>query len=110
MRPRPTDGNEEALFVGRVPWSAAEAHVGPAEDARRRPTDSVVNGSFLTVTLLHMRSVARIPFRISENGTGIPISRCARIRGVAAVVSDDKSTESNPPGKSWFIRIVRHYM
>lgn len=110
MRPRPTDGKEEALFVGRVPWPAADAHVGPAEDARSRPTGSGFNGAFLTVTVLNMRSVARIPFRISENGAGISISRCARIRGMAAVVSDDKNTESNPPGKSWFIRIVRPYM
>jgi hypothetical protein len=40
----PTDGNEEALFVGRAPWPAADAHVGPAEDTRNRPTDSVFNG------------------------------------------------------------------
>ena len=40
----PTDGNEEALFVGRAPWPAADAHVGPAEDTRNRPTFGVFNG------------------------------------------------------------------
>jgi hypothetical protein len=45
---RPTDGNEEALFVGRAPWPAADAHVGPAEDTRNRPTDSVFNGVLTT--------------------------------------------------------------
>jgi hypothetical protein len=38
---QPTDGNEEALFVGRTPWPAADAHVGPAEDTRNHPTDSL---------------------------------------------------------------------
>jgi DNA helicase II / ATP-dependent DNA helicase PcrA len=42
---RPSNGNEEALFVGRAPWPAADAHVGPAEDTRNRPTDSVFNGA-----------------------------------------------------------------
>jgi len=32
---RPTDRNEEALFVGRAPWPAADAHVGPAEGYRK---------------------------------------------------------------------------
>jgi hypothetical protein len=35
--------------VGRVPLPAADAHVGPAEDARDRPTDSVFNGVDLAV-------------------------------------------------------------
>jgi len=47
-----TDENEEALFVGRAPWPAANAHVGPTEDARNRPIDSLFNGVFFTVTVL----------------------------------------------------------
>ena len=40
----PTDGNEGALFVGQVSWPAVDAHVGPAENTRNRPTGSVFNG------------------------------------------------------------------
>jgi hypothetical protein len=46
---RPTEGDEEALFVGRAPWPAADAHVGPAEDTRNRPTGSVFNRVDLAV-------------------------------------------------------------
>jgi hypothetical protein len=41
---RPTNGNEEALFVGQAPRPAADALVGPAEDSRNPPTDRVFNG------------------------------------------------------------------
>jgi hypothetical protein len=41
---RPTKDDKGAPFVGRAPWPATDAHVGPAEDTRRRPTDSVFNG------------------------------------------------------------------
>jgi hypothetical protein len=38
-----TDGKDEALFVGRAPWPAAGAHVGPAEDTGNRPTGGIFN-------------------------------------------------------------------
>jgi hypothetical protein len=41
--------NEEALFVGRAPWPAADAHVGPAEDTRNRPTECIFNEVDLAV-------------------------------------------------------------
>ena len=33
------DGNKETQFVGRAPWPAADALVGPAEDTRNRPPE-----------------------------------------------------------------------
>jgi hypothetical protein len=45
----PTDDDEDARFVGRAPWPAADAHVGPAEDTRNRPTDSIFNGALKEV-------------------------------------------------------------
>jgi hypothetical protein len=53
----PKEMKKRCLWGG--PRLAADAHVGPAEDSRNRPTDSVFNEAFLTGPVLdpnHMPS------------------------------------------------------
>jgi hypothetical protein len=41
------DDTRRGRPVGQAPWPAADALVGPAEDARNRPIHSVFNGALL---------------------------------------------------------------
>jgi hypothetical protein len=78
MGRRPTKDDKGALFVGRAPWPAADAHVGLAEDTRNRPTASVFNGVASPYFFAPQKSNGgdtRRQERIT-NGPGRPDERC----------------------------------
>jgi hypothetical protein len=78
MGRRPTKDDKGAPFVGRAPWPAADALVGPANDTRNRPTDSVFNGVASPYFFAPQKSNGgdtRRQERIT-NGPGRPDERC----------------------------------
>lgn len=70
-----SDSDEDAPFVGWAPLPAADAHVGPAEYTRDRPTGSIFNAvAYANFRMNSMSGRVSPPGGRSGRASGKPVA------------------------------------